>query len=192
MRVLATLHGYASSFVFRPDGTLLVTTYDQGWKPPGAPAPPKLILWDWQHNRVRVEMVLPATGSAFNHWNWSVKTSANGRCIALVFGGPSSTPAIVSLWDGELRHELGRLPVPPDTRLLAFSPDGRRIATTDSGKTIRIWDTDRRQLLLMLTDEDRHGYGLAFTPDGRLIAGRSSGGLIIWESKKQEPARPGR
>jgi serine/threonine protein kinase/WD40 repeat protein len=192
MRVLATLHGYASSFVFRRDGALLVTTYNRDSNATDGPGDAKLILWDWQRNRVRVEMAIPGTRTAFESGFWRVTASADGRYIALVFGGPLSSPAIVSLWDGDLRHELGRLPVPPDTRLLAFSPDGHRIASTDSGKTIRIWDTDRRQLLLMLTDDDRHGYGLAFTPDGRLIAGRSSGGLVIWESKKREPANPAR
>jgi len=192
MSVLATLHAYASSFVFRADGALLVTTYDRDSKPPDVPKPATLILWDWQRNRVRVAIATPAPRSAYDSPFWRVAASADGRYVALVFSGPLSSPAIVSLWDGDLRHELGRLPVPPDTRLLAFSPDGQRIATTDSGKTIRIWDTDRRQLLLMLTDDDRHGYGLAFTPDGRLIAGRSSGGLIIWESKKRGLPNPGR
>jgi len=67
---------------------------------------------------------------------------------------------------------------------VSLSPDGRRIATTAADTTVRIWDAQRRQLVLTLTDDDRHAGSAVFTPDGRLIAARSSGGLTIWETNK--------
>ena len=82
------------------------------------------------------------------------------------------------------KREIGRLPV-TDMLLAAVSADGSRIATTDrDGTSVRVWDTDNLELLLILSDDDQHGGGIAFTPDGRLIAGRSSGGLTIWETRK--------
>jgi WD40 repeat protein len=68
---------------------------------------------------------------------------------------------------------------------VAFSPDGRRIATAGTDNAVRVWDTERLQQLLILTDEDQHPEGLAFAADGRLIAMRALRGLTIWESKKK-------
>jgi WD40 repeat protein len=114
-------------------------------------------------------------------WGWRIALSPDNRRIALYAPNYSQ----VWIWDGALRRELGRLPVPPGTRAVAFSPDGRRIATAGTDNAVRVWDTDRLQLLLILTDEDQHPEGLAFAADGRLIAIRSSGGPTIWESKKR-------
>ena len=51
---------------------------------------------------------------------------------------------------------------------------------------VRIWDVARRELLLVLVDDDQHTLRLVFTPDGKLIAGRSSGGFTIWESVRRQ------
>jgi WD40 repeat protein len=99
-------------------------------------------------------------------------------------------PTIVSIWDGGLTHELGRLPAPPDTQKVAWSADGRRLASTATDFTIRVWNADRLQLMLILTDDDLHDGWVTFTPNGRLIAGGSSGGLTIWETQRKGP--PGR
>ena len=132
----------------------------------------------WRRNKLLADVPTATTRTDFENGSWRASISADGRYIAVT----GARPSIVSIWDGDLRHELGRLPVPPDTSRAAFSADGRRMATTSADSTIRIWDTERRQLLLILTDNDGHGGGIAFTADGRLIAGRSSGGLTIWDS----------
>ena len=178
MNVLAVLPVFPSSFAFRPDGTLLLTSYNWLAQPTGGPGQARVLIWNWQKNRVLANVGTPTTRTDFEDGSWKVSTSANGRYIAMI----GARPAVVSIWDADLQREIGRLPVPEGTQRLAFSPDGTRIATTSADTTIRIWDTDRRQLLLILTDDERHNGGLSFTPDGRLIAGRSSGGLTIWDS----------
>jgi WD40 repeat protein len=83
-----------------------------------------------------------------------------------------------------LTEDLGQLPVPFDTASVSLSPDGRRIATTSADTTVRVWDAERRQLVLTLTDDDQHSGSAVFTLDGRLIVARASGGLTIWETNK--------
>jgi WD40 repeat protein len=92
----------------------------------------------------------------------------------------------VSIWDGDLRHELGQIPVPPDTRDVALSADCARLASMASDTAVRIWDVSRREQLLVLVDDDQHAGRLTFTVDGRLIASRASGGFTIWESVRRQ------
>jgi WD40 repeat protein len=67
---------------------------------------------------------------------------------------------------------------------LAFSSDGRRIASASDDETVKVWDAGTGQETLTLkghTDEVR---GIAFSPDGRLIASASSDGTVkIWDAR---------
>jgi WD40 repeat protein len=94
-------------------------------------------------------------------------------------------PYAVSIWEGDLSHEISRLPVSTRTAI-ALSADGQRIATSHNlnDTSVRAWDTATGQLLLTLSDIDPHRGDIAFTRDGRLIAGRVSGGITIWETQK--------
>jgi WD40 repeat protein len=177
---------YPTDLKFLPDGTLVVTSYQWLANPTGGPGHARVRIWDWRTNGIRAEQPTPATATDHDNGTWRIATSADGNRIAVIGGHPT----IVSIWDGGLTHNLGKLPVSPDTQKLAWSSDGKRLASTASDFTIRIWDAERLQSLLILTDDDLHGGGLTFTPDGRLIAGRSSGGLTIWDSQRKAP--PGR
>jgi WD40 repeat protein len=184
--VVATLRHHAGSFVFRPDGTLLLTSYYWVPQPSGKPGQARVMIWDWRHDKVLADVPTATTRTDFENGSWRASISADGRYIAVT----GARPSIVAIWDGDLRQELGRLPVPVGTERTAFSADGGRMATFSADSTVRIWDTERRQLLLILTDDERHDGGLAFTADGRLIAGRSSGGLTIWDSARRAIGLP--
>lgn len=65
---------------------------------------------------------------------------------------------------------------------LAFSPDGRTLATGCSDKTIRLWDVASGRLLRTLKGHLDAVWALAFAPDGHTLAsGCSEKTIRLWE-----------
>jgi WD40 repeat protein len=53
---------------------------------------------------------------------------------------------------------------------VAFSPDGRLLATASNDKTARVWDPAAGEHLRTLTGHTSVVRAVAFSPDGRLLA----------------------
>jgi WD40 repeat protein len=53
---------------------------------------------------------------------------------------------------------------------VAFSPDGRLLATASYDGTAGLWDPATGEHLRTLTGHDGPVLGVAFSPDGRLLA----------------------
>jgi len=108
----------------------------------------------------------------------------------------------IVLWDVETGEEIHRLDgniYPSSIRsipiyLIAFSPDGKTLASVDMKSTIIIWDVATGEKISVFDPVSRWAginateevagwtHSLAFSPDGKLLAvGYSEGSILIWD-----------
>ena len=66
-------------------------------------------------------------------------------------------------------------------KAIAFSPDGKQITVGSYDKTIKVWDSDTKELVSILYGHKGPVTAVAFSPDGRLIASGSEDYTVkIW------------
>ena len=71
---------------------------------------------------------------------------------------------------------------------VAFSPDGRRLASASWDKTVILWDVDRRQPLATLAGHKGEVTDVAFSPDGKRLASASKDKtVILWDVDSHQP-----
>jgi RNA polymerase sigma factor (sigma-70 family) len=93
------------------------------------------------------------------------------------------------VWEVATAGEVLSLPVWGVARV-AFSPDGRLLATSVSSQEILLWDLRRAEELQRVKGFDGRLISLAFSPDGRrLVSGLADTTLLVWEVKKPAKVR---
>lgn len=126
--------------------------------------------------------------SDFNGWCQAVVFSPDGERIAV-----STTDGNVSVWEIESGKRLQTFESRSGQMSLAWSPDGKYLAS--GFINISIWDTTTGKVFKTLKGHDYYVYSLAFSPDGKLLASASLDTTIgIWDAgsgeiiRKIEPA----
>jgi WD40 repeat protein len=62
---------------------------------------------------------------------------------------------------------------------VAFSPDGRRVATSSEDQTVRLWDVETGQEVLTLHGHTDIVPTVAFSPDGNRLATAGADGVVL-------------
>jgi WD40 repeat protein len=67
---------------------------------------------------------------------------------------------------------------------MAFSPDGRRLASASDNKTVRLWDAETGAYQQTLKGHARRVRLVAFSPDGRqLVSASSYMAVRLWDAE---------
>ncbi len=155
---------------FNPDGSRLISAgrdrvvkvWDLGGAEPGALAP----RWTQSEG---------TTLSA-----WCMALSPDGSRLAV--GGPTAD-GNVRVYDTTTGKIL--LTLRGDYRVVsvAFSPDGRRLASAGYDRTVRLWDTTTGQEVLSLHGHKDIVGRVLFSRDGRRLASASADGTVrVWDA----------
>ncbi len=198
---------------FRADGRRLLSLDPQGrgvlwdtqtWQP----ARTFVLKWESLAKAAKVspDGRLLAVGTAAGSVYWldaetgqllATRTEVHHRLVSGVDFSSDSTRAAgvsedgtVAIWDTSSLQPL----IPPfrghilGAHAVAFSADGRRLATGSNGReAVKLWDMSTYRELVALSGQGSMFKFVAFSPDGRWLAACSWGGqLHLWRAPSWE------
>jgi WD40 repeat protein len=152
-----------SSLAFSPDGQLIVTT--------GRERPIK--VWSTGSGALVAEYLGPFIA------NWAA-FSPNGRELAGAGWDFDQKTQRIYRWNTATRHARRHLPGHDHAiGMLAYSPNGRWLASGGADNLARIWDLTKRTEIAALKHRSKLS-DVAFSPDGRLLATSARSSVKLW------------
>ncbi len=100
----------------------------------------------------------------------------------LVAWGSGSGGSLIWLWNWVTQKPISELKGHKNWIVaLAFSPDGRLLASASGDRTIRLWNVADRNEIRCFQGHLDEVWGLAFLPDGQtLVSGSKEGSVRVW------------
>jgi WD40 repeat protein len=168
-RVFGKQDGDGNAITFSPDGQTIATV---------ALATHGGTLWSL-HDGSRRKL---------ERGQWAIRFAPDGGAIATAGRMRDSDEAVelIDLRSGSVRALSARRHY---VIALAYSPDGRLLASGSSDRTVRLWDlrTGAHKVL----EHPRSTQALAFSPDGRVLAvGVRDGSISLWNLEAEVVAAP--
>lgn len=161
---------WGSDLVFSPDGAQIASSDGNN-----------IILW----NAETTEQVSVLEG----HTDWVSRLTYSADGSILASGGNDNT---IRLWDVAPLKEFQTIQIAGSARNLAFTPDGKTLASTDSNTAgALLWDVATGEKIGELSQPETYYGCITFNSDGtQLAAGRSHENQIyIWDVETREMAR---
>jgi len=162
--------GHFTSTVFSLDGKQILTVATDNAR-----------IWDAESGK---ELhVLEEEG---NPASYSAAFSPDGKKVATVGSATiGNGDNLVRIWDAETGKVLQRLERAKfRVWIVSFSPDGKKIITTNEEETLRVWDVNSGETLYDLTKHINWPFSAVFSPDGKTILSASQDTTArIWDAE---------
>ena len=118
------------------------------------------------------------TSAAFSPDGLRIVTASSDRTARVWDAGTVKSIAVL---EGHCPSERENANIECIVNRAAFSPDGLRIATASSDKTVRVWDLAKGKTIAVLEGHADRVFRAAFSPDGsRIITASSDGTARVW------------
>jgi hypothetical protein len=150
-------------------------------------------LWDIAAGRIARNLGEPSSAV------FSLAASPDGRLLAVGAGAGEDTLTLWEVASGKKLYttnvaQAGEPGKKSDATIcfLAFSPDGRTIASASDNQTVQLWDTATGQELHKFPGDSTKFdpyVEVAFSPNGRWL-GSATGALRIWDVVSGREVRP--
>ncbi len=155
----------------------------------------KLLAAAQEESKNVLRLMDAATGTEVRQLKHSSNTSSaafapDGKILAVAFGGPAregrrgnSGSAQIALWSLENGKSLGVLPGNrSEVTALAFSPDGKTLASAGRYSPLRLWDVASQKEIKKAEFQYYSIFQLAFSRDGKtLILRGDENNLRLWD-----------
>ncbi len=204
-----TLNGHTdevNGVAFSPDGRRVASAsgelIDRGG-PPHEQLEGDLRIWDATTGKELSCLKIKHTRNAYHPRMTSVAFSPDGKWLAsgitqharpktpLFQGGPDHDyySGGIQIWEVETGKELRWLPDFHHVNGVAFSPDGKRIASACLSYTLKVWDTATGQEICICKGHTSDAESVAFSPDGRRLVSTGHDSTVrLWDPSTGQEA----
>ena len=160
----------------------------------------KLKLLDVSKNRLQAN--LKGHGYPSEYWSLLLAFSSDEKSVAVT--SSKHQIGVIYMWDTANPQKsffskiFNPKTIPPKFTLqgqplevdsLAFSPNGKILASSGDGGKINLWNVETGKLLFTLTVNRRSIDNLVFSPDGKLVASVDYAIIYLWDLETQKMLR---